>query len=299
MKTNSTKKITLTLGIVALGLAVIFGGIWLFGSFPAIVSGQQLRTEQQVQDAYHKGFNEGLANYSELLEQIDQYTKTITSLYDLTDRLRARVAELEPLTDEVERLNWQIKNLEADIKYYEDFVFSVEVEGRAVVIFEYDGHIHDIVIVNSGSTAATKDPVYANSIFNSWTVDGQVIDLNSYHFTKNTRVVADISHIYTVNFVTNWKTEVIDGKEITEFGFYSVRVIEGGIATPSTVIWDDFVGWTTVWGDKSTLVDLTATSIKKDITFYPYLKSFDNSTSTLPSEDADPGKFFSTMRRAA
>lgn len=287
MKTNSTKNITLSLGIIALALAIIFGGIWLFGSFPAIISGQQLRTEQQVQNAYNDGFNNGLANYNELIEQIDQYNKTITSLYEFVAVLRARVAELEPLAAEVEKLNWQIKNLEADIKYYEDFVFSVEVEGKAVVIFEYDGHIYDIVIVDSGSTATTKDPVYANSIFNGWTVDGQPID-NSYQFTKNTRVVADITRIFTVTFKNNGANH--------EYVISTVHVIEGGIATPPTVPdynGDKFVGWAyKISNDKADIVDLKSIFITEDVTFYALYEGYFNSTDDLPVEDADPGKWF-------
>lgn len=68
----STKKISFALAAIAIALALIIGGSWLIGSLPALLSSQQLRTEQQVQDAYNNGFNDGISNYTELNEQITE-----------------------------------------------------------------------------------------------------------------------------------------------------------------------------------------------------------------------------------
>jgi len=114
----------------------------------------------------------------------------------------------------ISSLNAKIKELEESVQYYENYIASLENDEQVAATFEYDGSVYNIQIVNKGSTVAVNNPESTNYIiFNGWKVNDEFIDLSTYTINENTKIVADLTYKYDVNFVVdgvNYNSQIIE-----------------------------------------------------------------------------------------
>lgn len=198
-------------------------------------------------------------NISQLNSELSALKRTnnslelqITNLTLLRDKLEAQVEELSSSAEEdieliedlnrqilalntkIENLNYQLLNhnavvgtlnktiadLQASIEYYEQYVASLENDQTVVVTFEFDGKVYSIQVVNKGSIVTVTNPQSTEGvIFNGWTVNGQPVNLATYHVNENTKFVADVSYKYVVSFSVDGavkSTQLIDKGQYAE-----------------------------------------------------------------------------------
>ena len=83
------------------------------------------------------------------------------------------------------------------MSYYEQYIAALENGEQVVATFEFDGSVYNIQIVNKNSLLTVTPPQStAYVIFNGWTVNGELIDLETFRITENTKIVADVTHKY-------------------------------------------------------------------------------------------------------
>ena len=151
----------------------------------------------------------------------------------------------------------QVANLQKSIAYYEEYISSLENDTQVVATFEYDGSVYNLQVLNKGSYASVVSPTSTEYVvFNGWTVDGQIIDLNTYAVTKNTKFVADLSYKYDVNFI-------VDG----EIANSQIVSLNSSATLPTVPAKDgyEFDGWTL---DGVNTVDVSTYAITSHTNFY-------------------------------
>ncbi len=147
--------------------------------------------------------------------------------------------------------------LKKNIKYYEQVIANLELENQVVATFEFNGIICNIQLLDYNAIAADPNPASTeNIIFNGWTVNGEPVDLSTYHITKNTRFVADVIYRYTVNFT-------VDGENIEQ----QILVKDQTAALPETPVKDgyEFDGWSI---DGTNLIGVANTPITADTNYF-------------------------------
>ena len=108
------------------------------------------------------------------------------------------------------------------MSYYEQYIAALENGEQVVATFEFDGSVYNIQIdgsvyniqiVNKNSLLTVTPPTStAYVIFNGWTVNDEPIDLETFRITENTKIVADVTHKYEVNFMVdgeNYHNEIV------------------------------------------------------------------------------------------
>ena len=164
---------------------------------------------------------EQIANLQSLNAQLQETnelnTRTISGLNAQIANLNNQIADLtlqaQNNSSVVNALNVKIAELQKSVSYYEQYLASLESGEQVVATFEFDGSVYNIQVVNKNSllTVATP-PSTAYLIFNGWTVDGEPIDLATYRITANTKIVADVTRKYEVNFMvdgTNHNSQIV------------------------------------------------------------------------------------------
>ena len=185
----------------------------------------------------------------------------------------------------VNALNAKIAELQKSVSYYEQYLSTLESGEQVVATFEFDGSVYNIQVVNKNSllTVATP-PSTAYVIFNGWTVDGEPIDLATYRITANTKIVADVTHKYEVNFM-------VDGEN-----YHNEIVLKNANVTPPAAPTKNgyvFEGWTI---DGNTPVNLTTYTVTQNVTFTAkftkqYSVVFKYEDTTLKNETVKSGNY--------
>ena len=145
---------------------------------------------------------------SQLQRTNELNVETITNLNNQIASLNNQISDMslqiQNNSANVTSLNNKIAELEKSVAYYEQYIANLENETQVVVTFEFNGSVYNIQIVNKNSTVSVVDPTSTDYVvFNYWTVDGQQIDLLTYQFATNTKVVADVTYKYDVKFIVD------------------------------------------------------------------------------------------------
>lgn len=173
--------------------------------------------------------NTQITNLQNTVSQLQTTNKmnldTITSLNNQISSLNAQISEMtensQNYTGKINALNSKISELQKSIAYYEAYIAQLENTEQVVATFEFDGSVYNIQIVNKGSKLSVVTPTSTEyKIFNGWTVNGQVIDLNTFTITTNTKIVADITYKFDVKFKV--ENEIISSQIIIKDNFASL-----------------------------------------------------------------------------
>ena len=186
--------------------------------------------------------------------------KTINGLNAQITSLNSQIADLTLQTQNnsavVSSLNAKIAELQKSVSYYEQYLATLESGEQVVATFEFDGSVYNVQVVNKNSLLSVTTPEStAYKIFNGWTVDGEAIDLSTYRITQNTKIVADVTYKYEVNFV------------VEDENYHNVIVLKDSVApvpTAPTKAGYEFDGWTL---DGNSVVDMSRYTITQNTTF--------------------------------
>lgn len=193
-------------------------------------------------------------------EDINTKLELIEELNDEIIQLNIEIDELEKviITHEstISNLNTKIDNLNKSIAYYENFIKGLETSSQAVATFMYNDSVYSILLLQKGSKISINNPADTEYIdFLGWTIDGEIIDLNTYTLNVNTTFYAVLNYSYDVNFMVD--DEV----------FNTQIIAENGVATLPTIPTKtgyEFVGWTL---DGETVIDVTTNKITANTTY--------------------------------
>ena len=209
--------------------------------------------------------NTQISNLQTLVSQLQNTNEinsnTITSLNSQIISLNSQISELtyqiQNNGSTVTNLNNKIAQLEESIAYYENYIASLESGEQVVVTFEFDGSVYNIQILNKNATASVITPTSTDYvIFDYWTVNGEQIDLSTYQFTTNTKVVANVTYKYDVKFM-------VDNAE------HNAQIVTSGttatVPTEPTKSGYDFDGWSLNGVD---IIDVTEQTVTANVTYY-------------------------------
>ena len=209
--------------------------------------------------------NTQISNLQTLVSQLQNTNEinsnTITSLNAQIISLNSQISELTYQLQNngsiVTSLNNKIAQLEESIAYYENYIASLESGEQVVATFEFDGSVYNIQILNKNATASVITPTSTDYvIFNYWTVNGEQIDLSTYQFTTNTKVVANVTYKYDVKFM-------VDNAE------HNAQIVTSGttatVPTEPTKSGYEFDGWSLNGVD---IVDVTQQTVTANVTYY-------------------------------
>lgn len=226
---------------------------------------QKLENSDTDKTSQISALNKQISNLQALIQQLQNTNEinsnTITSLNAQIISLNSQISDLTYQLQNngsiVTSLNNKIAQLEESIAYYENYIASLESGEQVVVTFEFYGSVYNIQILNKNATASVITPTSTDYvIFNYWTVNGEQIDLSTYQFTTNTKVVANVTYKYDVKFM-------VDNAEHN-----SQIVTSGTIATvPTTPTKSgyEFDGWSLNGVD---IVDVTQQTVTANVTYY-------------------------------
>ena len=252
------------------------------------LQGNKDENERQI-----AALTEQLTNLQNLNTQLQENNalnaKTINGLNAQIASLNNQIADLTLQTQNnssvVNALNAKIAELQKSVSYYEQYLSTLESGEQVVATFEFDGSVYNIQVVNKNSllTVATP-PSTAYVIFNGWTVDGEPIDLATYRITANTKIVADVTHKYEVNFM-------VDGEN-----YHNEIVLKNANVTPPAAPTKNgyvFEGWTI---DGNSVVNLNAYTVTQNVTFTAkftkqYSVVFKYEDTTLKNETVKSGNY--------
>ena len=252
------------------------------------LQGNKDENERQI-----AALTEQLSNLQNLNTQLQENNalnaKTINGLNAQIASLNNQIADLTLQTQNnssvVNALNAKIAELQKSVSYYEQYLSTLESGEQVVATFEFDGSVYNIQVVNKNSllTVATP-PSTAYVIFNGWTVDGEPIDLATYRITANTKIVADVTHKYEVNFM-------VDGENYhNEIVLKNANVMPPAAPTKNGYV---FEGWTI---DGNSVVNLNAYTVTQNVTFTAkftkqYSVVFKYEDTTLKNETVKSGNY--------
>lgn len=252
------------------------------------LQGNKDENERQI-----AALTEQLTNLQNLNTQLQENnalnTKTINGLNAQIASLNNQIADLTLQTQNnssvVNALNAKIAELQKSVSYYEQYLSTLESGEQVVATFEFDGSVYNIQVVNKNSllTVATP-PSTAYVIFNGWTVDGEPIDLATYRITANTKIVADVTHKYEVNFM-------VDGENYhNEIVLKNAQVTAPAAPTKNGYV---FEGWTI---DGNSVVNLNSYTVTQNVTFTAkftkqYSVVFKYEDTTLKNETVKSGNY--------
>ena len=197
-----------------------------------------LREESQGLNDQIESLNVTISSLESQIAALQEELNTSnSSLEEANAQIEALELELETLQySEINALNQKISELEATINYYEQFLEDLEMENKVVVTFEFNGSVYEVQTIAKNSTTTIASPQSTKYvIFNGWTVDGELIDLSSYTFSENTRVIADVTLKYDVKFM-------VDGEEYNTQLIIKDQYVT--LPTPPTKEGYQFDGWT-------------------------------------------------------
>ncbi len=211
-----------------------------------------------------KALNEQIANLQSLNTQLQETnelnSRTINGLnaqiVSLNNQISDLTLQMQNNSSVVNALNNKIAELQKSVSYYEQYLQSLESGEQVVATFEFDGSVYNIQVVNKNSTLTVTTPTStAYVIFNGWTVNGEPIDLATFRITQNTKIVADVTHKYEVNFM-------VDGANHNS----QIVLKDAKVTIPANPSKNGYVfeGWTL---DGNSVVNLANYTVTQNVTF--------------------------------
>ena len=178
-----------------------------------------------------------------------------------------------------------IAELQKSVSYYEQYLGTLESGEQVVATFEFDGSVYSIQVVNKNSLLTVTEPTStAYVIFNGWTVDGEPIDLSTFRITQNTKIIADVTHKYEVNFM-------VEGENHNS----QIVLKNGKVTIPTNPTKNGYVfdGWTL---DGNSVVNLTTYTVTQNVTFTAkftklYSVIFKYEDTTLKTDTVKSGQY--------
>lgn len=226
---------------------------------------ESLTNSGENKDEQISQLNKQVANLQSLVNQLQETNQmnvnTISNLNVQISNLNRQISEMTELSQnansQINILNNKINELQKSIKYYEEYIASLESGEQVVATFEFDGSVYNIQIVNKNSILSVTPPTSTEyKIFNGWTVNGESVDLSTYTITTNTKFVADVTYKYDVKFM-------VDSNE-----YNSQIIVKNGFATlpeEPTKAGYEFSGWSLNGID---IIDnISTTPITQNITY--------------------------------
>ncbi len=255
-----------------------------------ILSLQANKDENERQIAQ---LNEQITNLQALNAQLQANNelnlKTISGLNaqgaSLNNQITDLTLQMQNHSSVINALNAKIAELQKSVSYYEQYLSTLENGEQVVATFEFDGSVYNIQVVNKNSLlTVTTPPSTAYVIFNGWTVDGEPIDLNTYRITQNTKIVADVTHKYEVNFMVD------NANHNTQIVLKDSKVTPPAAPTKTGYV---FEGWTL---DGNNVVNLENYTVTQNVTFMAkfsqlYSVVFKYEETTLKTETVKSGNY--------
>ena len=277
VKTNNEKTIT-----------ELNGQIETLSGQVLALQGNKDENERQIAQ-----LNEQITNLQSLNKQLQENNelnvKTIEGLNAQITNLNNQISDLtlqaQDNSSVVNALNTKIAELQKSVSYYEQYIAALENGEQVVATFEFDGSVYNIQIVNKNSLLTVTPPQStAYVIFNGWTVNGEPIDLETFRITENTKIVADVTHKYEVNFM-------VDGEN-----YHNEIVVKDSHITPPAEPQKAgyvFGGWTI---NGNTVVDFETYTVTQNVTFTAkfvklYSVVFKYEETTLSTQTVKSGEF--------
>lgn len=214
--------------------------------------------------------NNQITNLNSLIEELESAnTKNISTINTLNSKLELQKSQILQLQAELTNnnssmmnLNSKIAELEQSVKYYENYIIELENKDHFVAIFEYNGSVFAIREADENGKVSITPPANTEYLeFNYWKVNEDGIDLDTFVLTSNTKIVADITYRYKVQFI-------VDGEE------YSSELVKWSNPPeiPADPIKDKytFIGWSI---DGVNIVDLASYEVAETTTFVALFKN--------------------------
>lgn len=201
------------------------------------------------------------SSVSQLQRTNELNVETITNLNNQIVSLNSQISDMtlqiQNNSSNVTALNNKIAELEKSVAYYEQYIANLENGEQIALTFEFAGSVYNIQIINKNDKASVVNPTSTDYvIFNYWTVNGERIDLSSYTFISNTKIVANVTYKYDVKFM-------VDNEE-----FSKQLVVKNSFATlPVSPTKDgyEFDGWTINGVD--IVSNISTTLVTQNITY--------------------------------
>lgn len=186
---------------------------------------------------------------------------TISTLNSQIKTLNSQISDLTYQINNndsiVSNLNNKITQLQESISYYENYISNLENETQVVITFEFDGSVYNIQIINKGASVSVVNPISNEYVqFNYWMINNEQIDLSTYVFNSNAKVVANVTYSYDVKFYVD-NTEY--DNQIVQFGD------KANVPTVPTKQGYTFLGWSL---NKNEIVDVSTVVINENTNFY-------------------------------
>lgn len=203
-----------------------------------------------------------LENELSVLREVSIQDKNkIIDLENEIDNLNAEITKLElnifNNDNKIGEYEDSILKLQTSVSYYENYIANLETENQVVATFEFNGSVYNVQILSKGGKAIVTDPTSTESVvFNGWTVDGELVDLNTYIINTNTKFIADVSYKFTVEFSVD---STIVSTQLVAKDLMATSPAEA--PTKSGYV---FKGWSV---DGSNIIDVATYKIAKDTKF--------------------------------
>ncbi len=210
-------------------------------------------------------------------ETNEQNLKTIETLNNQIKTLNSQIkdmsSQIQNNSSNVSALNSKIADLEKSVAYYEQYIANLENGEQVVATFEFDGSVYNIQIVAKNSlVSVVTPPTNDYTIFNYWAVNGEQVDLTTYHVTTNTKFVANVTYKYDVKFMVDSEEHNTQIVIANEFATLPTTPVKNGY---------EFDGWTTNGVD---IVDISSISITQNTTFIAKFTKLHNVTFIVNDE---------------
>ena len=154
-----------------------------------------------------------LQNISNKLQSANEVNSNIIiDLNNQINSLNKQISDLSYLSEnsqlEIEVLNNRISELQTTINCYENYISETENESKVVAIYEIDGSVWKVDLINKGEEINLVIPEDTDKyIFNGWKLfDNDTLLGTSYVLESNTRFVANITKKYAVEFIVDGST---------------------------------------------------------------------------------------------
>ena len=226
---------------------------------------------------------------NQLQETNELNNRTINGLnaqiISLNNQISDLTLQMQNNSSVVNALNSKIAELNKSIQYYEEYIANLETGEQVVATFEYAGSVYSIQIVNKNSILSVTTPQStAYVIFNGWTVGGEPIDLATFRIMQNTKIVADVTYKYEVNFMVEGENH--DNQIVLK----DAKVTMPANPTKNGYVFD---GWTL---DGNSVVNLENYTVTQNVTFTAkftklYSVAFRYEDSTLKTDTVKSGYY--------
>lgn len=258
---------------------------------------QKAMSEIADKDGQIEVMEKQIANLQATITQLQAINEinlqTITTLKGQIATLNSQITELQfkvnNNSSETNQMTERIEELEKTVKYYEDYVKTLESGENVTVTFEFNGSVINVQVIKKGSKVSIVDPESTDYvIFNYWTANGEQIDLNNYTVQYSVKIVANVTYKYDVKFMADGQVK------------QSSIVEKGQFASAPEVSKDgyEFDGWSVNGKD---IVQVDSYAINETTTFVAKFTKLHNvtfmyETETKSTQQVRDGEYASNVR---